>query len=189
MCPVLSPAHVVRNEKRSVVYGKGHEGKEIVSVFLAHIWVTKVMIQWASYIFFFLLSCSCSTLTTTSVHELSSEITFIWRLALRAACEWSYKIQRMSHPIGRLWFANHSWYSRWNIHIPYLPSNYSPWDLYKKSGLTASRMLRNDAGFGAVKPTSKYSSNPANYDSFSLNAREIIRVQMTRGCYTFRENQ
>lgn len=29
----------------------------------------------------------------------------------------------------------------WNIHLPCLPSNNSLWDLYKKSGLTASRVL------------------------------------------------
>lgn len=38
------------------------------------------------------------------------KLLFIWRLALRAACEWSYEIQRMSHPIERQWFTNHSWY-------------------------------------------------------------------------------
>lgn len=157
MCPVLSPAHVVRNEKRSVLYEKGHEGKEIVSVFLAHTWVTKVMIQWASYIFFSPLSCSCSTLTTTSVHELSSEITFYLKACFESS-RWM-KLWNIKDAIShRETVVYQSLMIRacWNIHIPCLPSNYSPWDLYKKSGLTASRMLWNDAGFGAVRYISKY---------------------------------
>lgn len=135
----------------------------------------------------FPLSCSCSTLTTTSVHELSSEITFYLKACFESS-RWM-KLWNIKDAIShRETVVYQSLMIRacWNIHIPCLPSNYSPWDLYKKSGLTASRMLWNDAGFGAVRHTSKYSSNPANYDSFSLNAGEI---KMTRGWYIFRANQ
>jgi len=63
----------------------------------------------------------------------------------------------MSHPTDKQRYTDDAWYAYVGAytHPVCLSSNYSRWDLYRKSELTTSRMPWNNPGFEAGRETQK----------------------------------